>query len=153
MTTKIKARIAKCSHCSVQCWQLTELDFAVNQLLFFSYYYSFSYWLFFSYSYCYYELELHCRQVARKKSVTISLSSATTTPSSAIVIHVAYVVYDTHLRAASVLSYLVSDSKLTAHLSFLLSGRVQFTTAYTTEPPHAAASTHRLSLSCHRPNS
>jgi len=24
------------SHCSVQCWQLTEFDFAVNQLLFFS---------------------------------------------------------------------------------------------------------------------
>jgi len=53
MTTKIKAHIAKCSHCSVQCWQLTELDFSVNQLLFFSYYYNYSYWLFISYSYSY----------------------------------------------------------------------------------------------------
>ena len=40
MTTKVKAHIAKCSHCSDQCWQLTELDFSVNQLLFFSYYYN-----------------------------------------------------------------------------------------------------------------
>ena len=53
MTTKVKAHIAKCSHCNVQCWQLTELDFPVNQLLFFSYYYSYSYWLFLSYSYSY----------------------------------------------------------------------------------------------------
>jgi len=53
MTTKVKAHIAKCSHCSVQCWRLTELDFSVNQLLFFSYYYSYSYWLFLSYSYSY----------------------------------------------------------------------------------------------------
>jgi len=52
MTTKIKAKIAKCSHCSVQCSQLTELDFAVNQLLFFSYYYNYSYC--YSYSYSYY---------------------------------------------------------------------------------------------------
>jgi len=51
MTTKVKAHTAKCSYCSVQCWQLTELDFSVNQLLFFSFYYSYSYWLFLSYSY------------------------------------------------------------------------------------------------------
>ena len=40
MTTKVKAHTAKCSHCSVQCWKLTELDFAVYQLLFFSYWYN-----------------------------------------------------------------------------------------------------------------
>jgi len=51
MTTKVKAHTAKCSYCRVQCWQLTELDFSVNHLLFFSYYYSYSYWLFLSYSY------------------------------------------------------------------------------------------------------
>ena len=33
----------KCSCCSVQCQQLTELHFSLNQLLFFSYYYDYSY--------------------------------------------------------------------------------------------------------------
>jgi len=43
----------KCSRCSVQCRQLTELHFSVNHLLFFSYYYDYIYQLFFSYSYNY----------------------------------------------------------------------------------------------------
>jgi len=35
--------LAECNHWSFYCWQLIALDFSINQLLFFSYYYNYSY--------------------------------------------------------------------------------------------------------------